>query len=198
MDELKKYIAFRYCNWLDYARQMAKENHFTGMEDDLLHDVLIDVLNKNQEKIKGMFERKTTMLVNGEPTTELDKFILRMLKVNAFSPVAPFRKNTLGHKVLKITDKTHVETATLVELNGTDCIDEVYNEEQFTKLDRMHRANLARLKRNGFNRVAAETYILHFIQSKPAPELTETQREILAGLQKFLTNTQKTITDDKD
>lgn len=196
MDEVKRYINKRYNNWLDFAKHMAKIHQFDGMADDLLHDVIIDILNKDTEKIRGLFARKTTKIIDGEPTTELDKFVLRMLRVNAFSPVAPFRKNTLGHKIINRAGKNCVETVKLIELNGTDRIDETYNPERFDRLDQMHSANLDRLARNGFNRGARELYILHFIQSKPQAEFTQAQREGLTSITRFLATMQKTLSDE--
>lgn len=196
MDEVKQYMNKRYNNWLDFAKHMAKIHSFDGLADDLLHDVIIDILNKDPEKIRGLFARKTTKIIDGEPTTELDKFALRMLRVNAFSPVAPFRKNTLGHKIINRAGKNCVETVKLIELNGTDRIDEIYNPDQFDRLDQMHRANLARLALNGFNRDARELYILHFIQSTPQAEFTQRQRDGLTSITRFLANPQKTLSDE--
>lgn len=196
MDEVKRYINQRYNNWLDFAKHMAKIHQFEGLAADLLHDVIIDILNKDPEKIRGLFDRKTTKIVDGQPTTELDKFVLRMLRVNAFSPVAPFRKNDIGHKIINRAGKNCVETAKLVELNGTDRIDETYNPATFDRLDQMHRANMDRLARNGFNRAARELYILHFIQSNPQTEFTQAQKEGLTSITRFLATTQKTLSDD--
>jgi len=196
MDEVKHYINQRYNNWLDFAKHMAKIHQFEGLADDLLHDVIIDILNKDPEKIKGLFARKTTKEIDGQPTTELDKFVLRMLRVNAFSPVAPFRKNTLGHKIINRAGKNCVETIKLIELNGTDRIDEIYNPERFDRLDQMHRANLDRLARNGFNRAARELYILHFIQAQPQAEFTQPQRDGINSIYKFLGSQKKTLSDE--
>lgn len=196
MAALNDYIEFRYPNWLDYARHMATVHHFEGWETDLLNDVILNLLQKPADKLNGMLARKTKKQVNGLPTTELDKFVLKMLHMNAFSPVAPFRKNVLGNKIID-RNGARVTTRQQVELNGADFEDgDQYDAERFTRLDAMHTGNMQRLKRNEFNREAARLYKLHFIHGMPLAEFSETEQDEIEQIRRFLTAYEKTLFDD--
>jgi hypothetical protein len=192
---IRSYIAYRYPNWLDYARHMARVHRFEGWEEDLLNDVICDLLTKPEAKLQEMLDAHTTRLVNGTPTTELDKFVLKMLNMNATSPVAPFRKNTLGNKVISRADGK-IQTAQKTCLNGFDTTDEDYDPELNTRLDRMHNNNIHRLRVNGFNAGAVQVYRVHFIRGTAAEQLTETEQAALQIIKQFLIHSKKTLLDD--
>jgi len=187
-------MSFRYRNWLDYAEHMSRRHHFESWAEDLLNDVIEDILNKPTEKINGMLSRKTKKIVNGVPTTELDKFILAVLNRNASSPLAPFRKNTLGNKIL--SRKNGIETRHTEELNGYECEAEDYDNTLNNKLDKMHRQNIKRLSINGFNTDAIKLYHRRFIRGQPLDEFTEAQQDAITRIQQFLIVTKKTLLDD--
>lgn len=195
MDELNRYIAFRYPNWLDYATHMAKVHKFVGWEYDLLNDCIIELLKKDKALLLGLLARKTSKIVNGEATTELDKFILRIMHLNAFSPVAPFRKNTLGNKIIN-RQKKQVQTIKRTELSGHDVADETYNMEINNKLDLMHSRNIKRLCDNGFNANAVKLYQTHFIVARPLKEYNDQDQDHINEIQQFLSTTRKTLLDD--
>lgn len=195
MDPINCYISFRYPNWLDYAQHMARVHHFEGWGEDLLNDILINLLKKDEDLLLGLLARKTKKIVNGKPTCELDKFVLKMIHMNAFSPVAPFRKNTLGNKIIARNNKK-VITARNVEINGHDFEDTEYNAEFNGRLDRMHSQNIHRLTKNGFNQSAVNLYETHFIRGRPLAEFTETAQDDISRIRQFLVVTKKTLLDD--
>lgn len=195
MDALNNYISFRYPNWLDYANYQARVHKFDGWAEDLLNDVILDLLGKNKDFLNGLMERKTRKIVNGKPTTELDKFVLRMLHLNAFSPVAPFRKNTMGNKIIARGPGNQVQVKYNTELNNTDREDETYCDELNCRLDAMHARNLHRLKRNGFNNDAVLLYHQHFIFNAPLDHFPEHEQENINIIRSFLL-IQKTLLDD--
>lgn len=194
MEELNSYITFRYQNWLDYANHMSRIHKFDGWGPDLLNECLIELLKKDRELLLGLLARKTKKIVNGKPTTELDKFVLKMMHLNAFSPVAPFRKHTLGHKIINRQHKK-VKTAKHAELNGHDIVDEIYTPELNDRLDTMHTRNMIRLKNNGFGPGAMKLYTDHFIEGQPFKLYTETEQDFITEINSFLL-TRKTLLDD--
>jgi hypothetical protein len=197
MEKLEKYIEFRYNNWLDYAIQMAKVHKFVGWEKDLLNECLIELLKKDHDLLSGLLARKTQKIVNGQPTTELDKYILKIMHLNAFSPVAPFRKNTLGNKIITREDKK-VITRQNTQLNGIGnvLVDTGYNLASNDKLDHMHTHNLKRMSNNGFCKNALTLYNSHFIRGRPLKEYPATEKEYISEINQFLTITKKTLFDD--
>src|SRR5690554_740044 len=116
---------------------MARVHHFSGWGEGLLQDVVCELLIKPYDKFQGMLTTTTKKVVNGTPTTELDKFVLKMMNINATSPVAPFRKNTLGKKVISRAGGK-IKTANLTELNGYDMADEVADMGLNAKIEKMH------------------------------------------------------------
>jgi hypothetical protein len=195
MDTIRDYISLRYPNWLDYARYQARVNNFEGWEEDLLNDVVCDLMKKDEAKLLEMLHRQTKKIVNGVPTTELDKFVLKMLKLNATSTVAPFRKNTLGNKIIS-RENGEIKTMHRAELNGHDCHDEEYDPELNYRLDAMHDANIWRLRKNGYTRPALDLYRRHFIRGAALEKFTETEQDAIQRIRQFLVITKKTLLDE--
>ncbi|MCT4673537.1 MAG: hypothetical protein N4A37_09895 [Prolixibacteraceae bacterium] len=98
LHQIEKYIAFRYPNWRERAIQLSKEHNFEGWEDDLLQMVIMDLLQKSEDLLFKLYKIETTKIVNGKPTRELDKYVLHMLRVNAFSTKGRFRTQVLGER----------------------------------------------------------------------------------------------------
>lgn len=190
---IRDYINFRYQNWLDYATYQARLHGFEGWEGDLLNDTIINILEKDETKIIRMLNRTTRKIVNGQPTTELDKFVLRIMKINAWSKVAPFSKNTLGKKVLSrksgevcVVQKETVDAA-------PDTAEPAYDDEADANIERMHHRNIRRLKQNGFGRESIEYYQEHFIEGQTTEHLKAREYETVERIRYFLIETPKTI-----
>lgn len=194
-NEILQYILFRYENWHDYARHVALVHHFEGWEDDLLNDVICDLLQKDPDKLNELYTRRTKMYVNGKQTTELDKFVLKMLKINASSPVAPFRKNILGKKIINRSGKS-VEVQQSVKLNGIDKNEDPYNYEDDSKMEAFHSRNISKLQNAGFCPSAQELYERYFIHNTKIYELTQDENEQLKKVARFLTENKKGLSDD--
>lgn len=184
-ESITAYIGFRYHNWMDYARHQCRVQHLEGWECDLMNDIIVDLMRKPESKLADLMSRETRKIVNGRPTTELDKFVLTMIKCNAQSHFASFRKNTVGQKIIA-THGRNVEVAIFSELTvDSDKPDEcTYSEEKAIKLDRMHIRNIKLLHAAGYSYDAINVYIKHFIDSLP---LTKTNKIQLTKIKKFLT-----------
>ena len=190
----RDYIAFRWSNWLDYARYMARIHGFAGWENDLLNDIICDLLRKPDTKLNEMLDRKTRKTVNGAPTTELDKFVLAMLRQNAESKVAPFRKNTLGNKIISRANGK-VETAHRVRLNGYDVEAGAYDDALNNTLDAMHERNKGRMAAHGYTARAFELYRRHYIEGEKMEAFNEADRLSIQKMKNLLT-IKKTLLDD--
>jgi len=84
--ELEIYIAKRYDRWLDYALFHCSLAKIEEQANDVLNEVLLMLMTRNEEsRLLDMLSRKK----NGY--TELDFFILNMIKMNVFSPTSPYR-----------------------------------------------------------------------------------------------------------
>ncbi len=82
---VNNYITKRYDRWLDYSKYHCG---LVGIRDeavDVLNEVLCALLQKNEE----LLDRLLSMNKNGY--TELDFFVLKMIKLNATSPTSPYQ-----------------------------------------------------------------------------------------------------------
>lgn len=84
-EEIKKYIEKRYDRWLDYASYHCSCAGIGDEAIDVLNEVLCDLLQKSPDKLILLLNKKSGQY------TELDYFVLRMIKLNATSPTSPYR-----------------------------------------------------------------------------------------------------------
>ncbi len=82
---VNNYIAKRYDRWLDYASYHCS---LVGISDEA-HDVLNEVLCSLLQKSDRLLEKLLSTKKNGY--TELDFFVLRMIKLNVTSPTSPYQ-----------------------------------------------------------------------------------------------------------
>ena len=82
---VNNYIAKRYDRWLDYASYHCG---LVGISDEA-HDVLNEVLCSLLQKSDRLLEKLLSTKKNGY--TELDFFVLRMIKLNVTSPTSPYQ-----------------------------------------------------------------------------------------------------------
>lgn len=84
-EEINKYIEQRYDRWLDYSTYHCSQARMSGEEVDVLNEVLYMLLQKDSTVLDGLLSRKKGKY------TELDFFILQMLKLNITSNTSPYR-----------------------------------------------------------------------------------------------------------
>ncbi len=84
-EEINKYIEKRYDRWLDYASYHCSCAGIGDEAIDVLNEVLLDLLQKPESKLLGLLHKKSGQY------TELDYFVLRMIKLNATSDTSPYR-----------------------------------------------------------------------------------------------------------
>lgn len=86
--ELDQHITNNYQNWLDHAEYHAALAGIPDQAGDILNTVMESLLTKDPGKINGLLRKKK------DGFTELDFFVLRMIKLNAHSPTSPYRHKT--------------------------------------------------------------------------------------------------------
>lgn len=194
---LSEYITFRLPNWTDYARHQCKVQHLEGWAEDLIQEIVLEILRKPKEKIETMLRAETRKILNGRPTTELDKFVLTMIKTNARSHFASFRKNTIGQKIISAYGPS-VEVATFCEITTqADTEDETtYDTAHVQQLDRMHACNLLKLKIWGYSPEVIEVYRIHFIEA--SPPATKRQKMIINEIINHLKYNENDLTESNE
>ena len=84
-EALDKYINKRYDRWLDYAKYHTSLAGIGDEASDVLNEVMAMLLEKPEEEINLLLNRK-----HGK-YTELDFYVLQMIKLNATSDTSPYR-----------------------------------------------------------------------------------------------------------
>lgn len=145
---VNNYITKRYERWLDYS---AYHCGLAGIPDeakDVLNEVLCSLLQKNDRLLNRLLETKK----NGY--TELDFFVLKMIKLNASSPTSQYQ-----NKYREIPTDDNVDYN---RLDVEDSSDELYDRNAEI-LDKLH------LVREAFDSLdlgalAARVFEFHFFQ----------------------------------
>ena len=83
--EIQKYINKRYDRWLDYSEYHCEKAGLKGEAGDVLNVVLLSLIQKDENSLLELFRRKKGQY------SELDFYVLRMLKFNCVSDTAPYR-----------------------------------------------------------------------------------------------------------
>ncbi|NDV81351.1 hypothetical protein [Bacteroides sp. 51] len=84
-EAVNKYITLRYDRWLEHSRYHCRLAGIPEEGLDVLNEVLCSLLAKDDRLLIRLLQAKK----NGY--TELDFFVLRMIKLNATSPTSPYR-----------------------------------------------------------------------------------------------------------
>lgn len=84
-EALNKYIEKRYDRWLDYAKYHCSLAGMTGEAIDVLNEVMCMLLQKDPDYISRLMNSKQGKY------TELDFYILQMIKLNVTSDTSPYR-----------------------------------------------------------------------------------------------------------
>ncbi|QZT38695.1 hypothetical protein K5X82_07295 [Halosquirtibacter xylanolyticus] len=154
---IEAYISFRYPNWRDRAVQLSHEHHFVGWEDDLLQNVIMNLLDKPKELLYNLYEAETSMIVNGKPTRELDKYVLHMLRVNAFSTSGQFRTRILGERTSN-QEGQQSQKVDIEELEESLFIEEENSQEEAKKIRCLHAKIIKRMRSHKVNALVIEVY----------------------------------------
>lgn len=94
-EALNKYIGRRYERWLDYSRYHCSHAGMSGEEIDVLNEVLAMLLEKPEGEMDRMLGSRQGKY------TELDFYVLQMIKLNATSDTSPYRHR---YKAIPVDD----------------------------------------------------------------------------------------------
>ncbi|MFY9154111.1 MAG: hypothetical protein WAO52_18975 [Prolixibacteraceae bacterium] len=92
-ESVKKYISDRYPRFLDYSNFHCNKAGIPDLAPDLLNEIILNVLEKDPEFLDKLHSKKKGNY------TELDFYMLNLIKMNAHSPLAPFRCKYLNGKI---------------------------------------------------------------------------------------------------
>lgn len=100
---INEFINKRYESWLDYATYHASRAGILELAGDLLQEVIIMLLEKDEAFLIELMERE-----KGE-YREMDFYVLKLIKTNAHSPTSPFRYKEQKQKIDRNTQPERLE-----------------------------------------------------------------------------------------
>jgi len=144
--EINNYITKRYLKWLDYAKYHCSLAGIVDESEDVLNEVILSLLQKEEEVLMNLLNSKSGQY------TELDYYVLRMIKLNASSPTSPYQS-----KYKPIPSDTNVDYSTLeIEDQGNDDPD-----RSGYILERMHEIR-STIEELGFSEKAMQVFEFRF------------------------------------
>ena len=174
-EAVNNYITKRYERWLDYSLYHCGLAGISDEATDVLNEVICSLLQKQSKLLDKLLDTKK----NGY--TELDFFVLKMIKLNASSPTSQYRSR---YKPLPVDDNVDYSRLDIEDIPD-DSVDR--NAEI---LDRLH------LVRDSFESLelgdlAAQVFEFHFFQDGnfsewEGPETLKQLYEIYNGVQELI------------
>ena len=174
-EAVNNYITKRYERWLDYSLYHSGLAGISDEATDVLNEVICSLLQKQSKLLDKLLDTKK----NGY--TELDFFVLKMIKLNASSPTSQYRSR---YKPLPVDDNVDYSRLDIEDIPD-DSVDR--NAEI---LDRLH------LVRDTFESLelgdlAAQVFEFHFFQDGnfsewEGPETLKQLYEIYNGVQELI------------
>lgn len=173
-ETLNKYIEKRYDRWMDYAKYHCG---LAGIPDEAA-DVLNEVLCMLLQKPEQLLDRLIGMKRNGY--TELDFFVLKMIKLNSSSPTSPYQSRYRSIPVDDNVDYTRLDIEDLFEeqQDGNQLVDQFHQvREAFDYLE--------------LSPLASRVFEFHFFQDQQfsdweGPETLKQLYEIYNGVQELI------------
>lgn len=146
---VNNYITKRYGRWLDYSSYHCNLSGIPGEGTDVLNEVLCSLLAKDGAQLDRLLQSKK------EGYTELDFFVLRMIKLNACSLTSPYRS-----RYRSLPSDANVD---YTRLDIEDVEEESQDDEQL--LDRFHQVREA-FEYLGLSALARRVFEFRFFQDQ--------------------------------
>ncbi|WP_294591592.1 hypothetical protein [uncultured Bacteroides sp.] len=172
---VNNYISKRYERWFDYSLYHCGLAGIPDEAYDVLNEVLCSLLQKNDRLLDKLFETKK----NGY--TELDFFVLRMIKLNASSPTSQYRSR---YKPLPAD-----ENVDYTQLDVEDVLDEAEDKNNAV-LERLHQVRTV-FESLDLGELAARVFEFRFFQDEnfsdwEGPETLKQLYEVYNGVQELI------------
>lgn len=161
---VNNYITKKYDRWLDYAKYQCGQVGIANESYDVLNEVLCSLVQKNDKLLERLLETKR----NGY--TELDFFVLKMIKLNATSPTSPYQNR---YKPIPVDTNTDYS---MMEIEDEE---EVQSDSSGEQLEKMRKVRSA-FEELDLSDLARRVFEFHFFLDLPFSEWEgeETQKQL--------------------
>lgn len=174
-EAVNNYITKRYERWLDYSLYHCGLAGILDEATDVLNEVICSLLQKQSKLLDKLLDTKK----NGY--TELDFFVLKMIKLNASSPTSQYRSR---YKPLPVDDN--------VDYSRLD-IEDISDDSEDRNAEILNRLHLVRdtFENLELGDLAAQVFESHFFQDGnfsewEGPETLKQLYEIYNGVQELI------------
>lgn len=123
--EINKFITKRYDRFFDYSKYHCSQAGIPDEATDVLNEVLLSVLKKDETDTLRLLHSKSGQY------TELDYYILRMIKLNVSSPTSPYQAKYKPIPVDRTVDFSLLE---IIDLDEEEPDKAGYVLDQFYKV----------------------------------------------------------------
>lgn len=191
VEAIKMYVASRYPRFMDYARYHAEHAKIADEAGDVLNEVLLSLFSKDFEFLAKLYSTRR----NGY--TDLDFYVLNMLKINCYSMTSPYRNKNkpiptadVDYQKLKIIDEPYEEIdQPAITLKQFRLVRYIFERLELTELERrvFHHGFILNNPASEFTELAKNSFyknfniVLHSIHEilyyhkltskKPAPQI---------------------------
>lgn len=101
-EKLDGYISKAYDRWVDYAKCHVRISKLQIAPEEVVNDVLCVLLERDAEKMERL------MNISGNGGTELDFFVMRVIKINIYSPRSHVRYRRGPYFSASLDSQAHV------------------------------------------------------------------------------------------
>lgn len=155
--EINTYIEKRYSSWLDYSKYHCTKANIEDESLDVLDEVIISLLQKDKVNLLRMLQTPSKC----GKFMELDIFVLRMIRLNIYSPTSPYQSR---YKPIPKANKD------LSRLNVADNIDEETDHAGYV-FDRMSEIRQV-IESMGFSEKAMAIFEYRFFEDGSVKDCT--------------------------
>lgn len=132
-NNLHEYIAHAYGRWVEYAAYHVRQSRLPIDPAEVVNDVLCTLLERNASKLERL------MNVRNKDGTELDFFVMRIIKISIYSPRSPFRYQRGQHCTDRLEDSIRTIPVLAPEFDQEDAYQQVkrtFDELQLSELSK--------------------------------------------------------------
>lgn len=117
--DLNTFITTHYPQWVEYAAYHVRQSRLPIDPTEVVNDVLCTLLERDTAKLKRL------MNARNKDGTELDFFVMRIIKISIHSPRSPFRYQRGQHCTDRLEDSIRTIPVLAPEFDQEDAYQQV-------------------------------------------------------------------------
>lgn len=131
--DLNNFITTHYPQWVEYASWHIRHSRLLIDPAEVVNDILCTLLERDRQKLKRL------MNARNKDGTELDFFVMRIIKISIHSPRSPFRYQRGQHCTDRLEDNIRTLSDEAPEFDQEDAymqVRQVFDALQLSALSK--------------------------------------------------------------